>query len=135
MITFYFPDPPRRHQEGISVTMFYLQLFSLLLLSLGQVSCQSEPGEQTRKIPQWGTGLIAMTVFLFLVLVIYVAKIVMKKSSKSNIESDPTGGSKLGGEVAVHNGTFGHYTSRFNEHQHAYDNPIEVSDNVLTTAM
>ncbi|KAM4022938.1 PDZK1-interacting protein 1 [Anomaloglossus baeobatrachus] len=109
--------------------MVVLQLLSLLLLSLGPVSCQSE----ARAIPQWGTGLIAVTVFLFLVLVIYVAKIVLKKSSKSNMESDPSGESKVHDNSAVPNGTYGHYTSRSREHEHAYDNPIEVHDNVLTT--
>ncbi|XP_056388462.1 PDZK1-interacting protein 1 [Hyla sarda] len=114
--------------------MFYLQLIPLLLLlSLGPVSCQSDAGKEVRKIPQWGTGLIAMTVFLFLVLVIYVANTVMKKKSKSNIESDPTEGSKAFEDASVPNGTFGHYRS--SEHEHAYDNPIEVHDNVLTTPM
>ncbi|KAG8541960.1 hypothetical protein GDO81_027691 [Engystomops pustulosus] len=111
--------------------MSSLQLISLLLLSVGPVSCQAA----ARTIPQWGVGLIAMTVFLFLVLVVYVAKIVMKKSSKSNIESDPAAESKVFDDVNVSNGTFGHYKSRSNEHEHAYDNPIEVHDNVLTTAM
>ncbi|XP_040263594.1 proximal tubules-expressed gene protein-like [Bufo bufo] len=106
--------------------MLYLQLVSLLLLSVGHVSCQSG----ARMIPQWGVGLIAMTVFLFLVLAVYVAKIVLKKSSKSAIESDPTEISK-----AVPNGTFGQYKSRSDEHEHAYDNPIKVSDNILTTPM
>ncbi|CAJ0953932.1 unnamed protein product [Ranitomeya imitator] len=111
--------------------MGYLPLIALLLLSLGPVSCQSE----TSKIPQWGTGLIAVTVFLFLVLVIYVAKIVLKKSSKSNIESDPKGESKVHGDAAIPNGTYGQYTSRSREYEHAYDNPIEVNDNILTTPM
>ncbi|KAM3915200.1 PDZK1-interacting protein 1 [Leptodactylus fuscus] len=111
--------------------MSNLQVISLLLLLLGPVSCQAE----LRRIPQWGVGLIATTVFLFLVLVIYVAKIVLKKTSKSNLESDPTVGPKVYGDVAASNGTYGHYSSRSNEHDHAYDNPIEVNDNILTTAM
>ncbi|XP_073400477.1 PDZK1-interacting protein 1 [Dendrobates tinctorius] len=115
--------------------MVYLQLLSLLLLSLGPVSCQSETSKLSRKIPQWGTGLIAVTVFLFLVLVIYVAKIVLKKSSKSIIESDPKGESKVHADAVVPNGTYGQYTSRSQEHEHAYDNPIEINDNVLTTPM
>ncbi|XP_073499628.1 PDZK1-interacting protein 1 [Phyllobates terribilis] len=115
--------------------MVSLQLLSLLLLSLGPVSCQSETSKQTRKIPQWGTGLIAVTVFLFLVLVIYVAKIVMKKSSKSNIEADPKEESKVHNDASVPNGTYGQYTSRSREHEHSYDNPTEVDDNVLTTPM
>ncbi|XP_069835578.1 PDZK1-interacting protein 1 [Dendropsophus ebraccatus] len=116
--------------------MLCLQTISLLLLlSLGQVSCQSDTAKQARKIPQWGTGLIAVTVFLFLILVFYVTNIFLKKKSKSSTESDPTEGPKGFGDASVPNGTFGHYTSRSKEHEHVYDNPIEVHDNELTTPM
>ncbi|KAE8610097.1 hypothetical protein XENTR_v10012014 [Xenopus tropicalis] len=85
--------------------MLSLQHLLLILFSLGQVSAQHVHNNVGRRFPQWLTGLIAMTVFLFLVLVVYVAKMLWKKRSQSG------------------------------ENIHAYENPIEVNDNVRTTAM
>ncbi|KAG8436946.1 hypothetical protein GDO86_007868 [Hymenochirus boettgeri] len=85
--------------------------------------------------PQWLTGLIATTVFLFLVLAVYVVKRFWKGRSidNRNLKS-------LDAEEVVANGSHGHYTTtienfRSSEHVHAYDNPSEVKDDIRTTAM
>ncbi|XP_077306424.1 PDZK1-interacting protein 1 [Lithobates pipiens] len=111
------------------------KLAFLLLLSLGHVSCQSGGNKEVRKIPQWGNGLIAVTVFLFLVLIFYVANIFWNKRSKSNLESVAMGKFDDG---AIFNGSAGHYVKRSSDDeqvQHAYENPIKVTDNELSTPM
>ncbi|NP_001091905.1 proximal tubules-expressed gene protein precursor [Xenopus laevis] len=122
--------------------MFSLQHVLLILISLGQVYSQQVHHNAGRKFPQWLTGLIAMTVFLFLVLVVYVAKMFWDKRSQESINMKDI-------EEVVANGTSeccearkeNQYIScnmkdlRSSEHIHAYENPIEVNDNVRSTAM
>ncbi|XP_072275700.1 PDZK1-interacting protein 1 [Pyxicephalus adspersus] len=116
--------------------MLSLKLPFLLLISLGQVSCQSGVNKVARAIPQWGTGLIAVTVFLFLVLVFYVANRVWNKRSNPNLESISMG--KLD-DGAIPNGSTGRYVTKSNDDnvrvEHAYDNPIQITDNELSTPM
>lgn len=88
-----------------------------------------------RTIPQWGNGLIAVTVFLFLVLVFYLANIFWKKRSKSNLESVSMGKFDDG---AILNGSAGLYITRSSDDeqvQHAYENPVKITDNELSTPM
>ncbi|KAE8610094.1 hypothetical protein XENTR_v10012014 [Xenopus tropicalis] len=113
--------------------MLSLQHLLLILFSLGQVSAQHVHNNVGRRFPQWLTGLIAMTVFLFLVLVVYVAKMLWKKRSQQGTNMKDF-------EEVVANGTGGCYETRIEniwsgENIHAYENPIEVNDNVRTTAM
>ncbi|XP_018408529.1 PREDICTED: proximal tubules-expressed gene protein-like [Nanorana parkeri] len=116
--------------------MLRLELAFLLLVSLGCISCQSGANKEVRRIPQWGTGLIAVTVFLFLVLVFYVANILWNKRSKSNLESISMGKFEDG---AITNGSTGRYITISSDHervqQHAYVNPIQITDNELSTPM
>ncbi|XP_040216479.1 proximal tubules-expressed gene protein-like [Rana temporaria] len=115
--------------------MLSLKLAFLLLLSLGHVSCQSGGNKEERRIPQWGTGLIAVTVFLFLVLVFYMANIYWNKRSESNLESVSMGKFDDG---AILNGSTGRYVTRSSDDeqvQHAYENPIMKTDNELSTPM
>ncbi|CAI9537115.1 unnamed protein product [Staurois parvus] len=115
--------------------MVSLKLIFLLLFSLGHVSCQSGGNQEVRKIPQWGTGLIAVTVFLFLVLVVYVANIFWNKRSKSNLESFSMGKFEDG---VIPNGSTGRYVTKSSDNEqirHAYENPIQVTDNELSTPM
>ncbi|KAM4722163.1 PDZK1-interacting protein 1 [Rhinophrynus dorsalis] len=118
--------------------MISLQLVFLVLISLGQVCSQQGHDHMKRTFPQWLTGLIAVVVFLFLVLVVYVANRFWEKKSQGNMLADPTIKSP-GSEEVVSNGTHGHYATtienvRSEEHEYAYENPTEVSDNVRTTA-
>ncbi|XP_018113879.1 proximal tubules-expressed gene protein-like [Xenopus laevis] len=113
--------------------MFSLQYVLLILISLGQVYSQQVHHNTGRRFPQWLTGLIAMTVFLFLVLVVFVAKRLWNKRTqeKTNMKDF---------EEVVANGTSESYEARkenirSSEHFHAYENPIEVDDNIRTTAM
>ncbi|KAM5148400.1 PDZK1-interacting protein 1 [Mantella aurantiaca] len=109
------------------------KLAVLLLVSLGHVSCQSDVNKEVRKIPQWGTGLIAVAVFLFLVLVVYMANRVWNKRSQSNLESVSMG--KFDDD-AIPNGNTGRYVTKSSDHdgvKHAYDNPIQITDNELST--
>ncbi|XP_075472385.1 PDZK1-interacting protein 1 [Ascaphus truei] len=113
--------------------------FLTLLITLGQVSGQQGRNINGRQFPQWLTGLIAVAVFLFLVLAVYVANRVWEKRTEGNIQSDTTMKAQGSGEV-FSNGTYGHYSRtigsvRSKEHDHVYDNPTTVTDNVLTTPM
>ncbi|XP_053549990.1 PDZK1-interacting protein 1 [Bombina bombina] len=106
--------------------MLSLRLVTLiLLLSLGQGNAQEGQKPTARLLPQWLTGLIAVTVFLFLVLVAYVVNRFWERRSQDNmmsvieIKSD-------GIEEVVSNGTHESYRTldsvRSTEHEHAYEN-------------
>ncbi|XP_063795672.1 proximal tubules-expressed gene protein-like isoform X4 [Pseudophryne corroboree] len=125
------PQTKRTHQWDFWWTMFSLQLVFLILVSVGQITCQSG-NKQNRTIPQWGTGLIAVAVFLFLVFAFYMANKIWNRPSKGPIEK-----STVFDEVAVPNGKYVHHSSGFSEHEHEYDNPAADldNDNELTTAM
>ncbi|XP_068098527.1 PDZK1-interacting protein 1 [Hyperolius riggenbachi] len=106
----------------------------LLLASLGPVSCQSDVNKEARRIPQWGTGLIAVAVFLFLVFVLYMTNKYWKKRPESNHFSlEKTENS------VVSNGSTGHYATRISmspeQVQHVYENPIQVRDDEVSTPM
>ncbi|KAM8929969.1 PDZK1-interacting protein 1 [Pelodytes ibericus] len=109
----------------------------VFLLALGLVCCQNDKNSPLgRTFPQWLTGLIAVTVFLFLVLVAYMVNRVWNKKTQ-DVQQDTTMNS-IDSEDVLSNGTYKQYTVhnvRSSEHEHAYDNPTEVTDNVLTTAM
>ncbi|XP_063795670.1 uncharacterized protein LOC134957593 isoform X2 [Pseudophryne corroboree] len=100
--------------------------------SVASQSSASDGNKQNRTIPQWGTGLIAVAVFLFLVFAFYMANKIWNRPSKGPIEK-----STVFDEVAVPNGKYVHHSSGFSEHEHEYDNPAADldNDNELTTAM
>ncbi|KAM4642846.1 PDZK1-interacting protein 1 [Discoglossus pictus] len=119
--------------------MFSLGLvLCTLLIALGQGSAQQGHSREDRLFPQWLTGIIAVTVFLFLVLVVYAANRYWDHRSQANslsIIEDKV----VDMEEVVSNGTHERYIKtddfRSQEHAHAYENPVEVTDNVLTTPM
>ncbi|XP_053325491.1 PDZK1-interacting protein 1 [Spea bombifrons] len=117
--------------------MLSLQLAFFFLVTLGQVCCQPDQrSANLRKFPQWLTGLIAVAVFLFLVLVVYVANRVWNRRTQDI--KDPDMAMKSTDEDVTSNGTYHQYRVhdvRSSEHDNAYENPIEVTDNVLSTAM
>uniref|UniRef100_A0A8C5QYS1 Uncharacterized protein n=1 Tax=Leptobrachium leishanense TaxID=445787 RepID=A0A8C5QYS1_9ANUR len=76
-----------------------------------------------RTIPQWLTGLIAVTVFLFLVFAAYMVNRVWNKRAHGGTSANCCKSYTV------------HLSWMPSEHEHAYENPIEVADNVLSTPM
>ncbi|XP_030063372.1 PDZK1-interacting protein 1 [Microcaecilia unicolor] len=116
--------------------MFTIPLYLLcVLITLGSISCQQENVPIQRRFPQWLTGLIAVSVFLFLVLVVFVVNRVWCEDKKKN---EPIAVNKK--DEVISNGTEGHYAGidnfRSPDHDNAYENRIEWEEQVVqTTAM
>ncbi|XP_029474331.1 PDZK1-interacting protein 1 [Rhinatrema bivittatum] len=119
--------------------MFSLPLALLCIFtSLGSISCQHGTGYTGRSFPQWATGLIAVSVFLFLVLVVFIVNRVWCEKKRERKPAGITANSAKD-EVVV-NGTESQYSNidsfRSRENENAYDNPIELEEQVIQmTAM
>nr|XP_033771260.1 PDZK1-interacting protein 1 [Geotrypetes seraphini] len=110
-----------------------------VLLILGSVSCQQGNASIQRRFPQWLTGLISVSVFLFLVLAVFVVNRVWCKDKKERGPSEVGERFTEKGE-AIGNGTEGRDSGADNfrspDHENAYENHIEWEEQVVqTTAM
>ncbi|XP_062437849.1 PDZK1-interacting protein 1 [Rhea pennata] len=109
-------------------------LLLLLLLLLEPGSCQEARGN----LQPWSQGVIAVVVFLVLVAIAFVVNKFWCKEKEENVEAVVSIGDKQ--EVVLSNGHEGRYVTaaadfRSKESQHAYENPLEPEEKVVTTAM
>ncbi|XP_069491494.1 PDZK1-interacting protein 1 [Ambystoma mexicanum] len=111
----------------------------LILTTLGPVGCQGDPSARARKFPQWLTGIIAVSVFLFLVLIVFVINRIWCERNQGNDLQMVTERKITENNEVMSNGTEGHYSTilqfRSNEHGNAYENAVEPEAVVVTTPM
>ncbi|KAM9324934.1 proximal tubules-expressed gene protein-like [Gastrophryne carolinensis] len=111
-----------------------LQLAILLLLSLGQISCQSGTYKEELVVPRWGRGLIAVACFLALVFICYVANKAWDRRSGSHLESVSMKNFEDG---VISSSNTGCYISQASDNggiNHIYENPVLITDDEVSTA-
>ncbi|KAJ1169957.1 hypothetical protein NDU88_001838 [Pleurodeles waltl] len=105
---------------------------------MGLACCQQGTNAYVRAFPQWLTGIIAVSVFLFLVLIVFVINRIWCGRSQKN-EFPAVTETKATGNEVLSNGTEGRYSTivhfRSKEHENAYENEIEPEATVITTPM
>ncbi|XP_078527700.1 PDZK1-interacting protein 1 [Lissotriton helveticus] len=114
-------------------------LLLLLCTSLELACGQQGTGAYVRTFPQWLTGIIAVSVFLFLVLIVFVINRIWCGKSQANELPVMSERKATGNDEVMSNGTEGRYSTivqfRSKEHENAYENEVEPEAAVITTPM
>lgn len=104
-------------------------VISCLLLAVAGVTAQTGQRDSGRLVPQWLSGLTAMTIFLLLTFMFFIVKrIWCEKPSRRNDDE-----SVRENELVMTNG--GEEVNRTGEELNAYDNLVFDSSDMTVTSM